>query len=803
MLQDCRNAIRLAFKNFGFTVLVALTLGLGIGACTAIFTVIDRILIEPLPYKDASKLVVLQAERRTSELSTFPMSLPDFLDYRNQSSSFEYLSAISGTGMNFSGAAQPVRVSGARVSSDFFPMLSVNPVKGRIFVRDDEAAGAGHVIIVSFGFWSSTLGGDDGVTGKRVLLDGESYDVIGVLPQGFQPPFARADIWLPFSTDVSKTTRDTRYIRVMGKLKPDVSLDAAQADLNSIAGLLDRDYPRTNRDIGVKVTRLTDYVVRNARTAIPFLLGAVLLVLLIACADVANLLLARAGARRKEMLIRSALGASRMRIVRQLLIESLVLSLAGAVVGLALGWWGTGLLANAIPSSFRDFLPGLNDLSINWGVLGVTTLLAGMAALLFGLAPALKASAPGLATLVRESGVVSDRGAGRLGGLLVVVEITLALVLLATAGLMIKSFYRLVGGDQGFDPSGLLTMRLSLPIAKYPDAARVKGFVNGLLEDTRSNPQLQGAAVISEIPFSDTSSSNAFAIEDRPSESESDAPIIKYHSASNGFFDVFGLPLLEGRDFSETDGEASAQRVVIVNKRMAERLWKDGSALDKRIKFNSPSAQWWSVVGVVGNVKHSGRDNDEEPELYFPYGRIPVRSMTLVVRTTHEPPGVISAIRNAVLQRDSDQPLYEVQTMNQAISEWTTPQRLTGWLLGIFASIALAMVAMGVFGVMSYYVTQRTKEIGLQMALGAGRGTVLRLVFNRGAVITLTGVLAGTALALVATWLMSAILYDVKAYDPFVFGAVLIMIATVSLTATLVPAYRATKVDPMEALRHE
>lgn len=802
LLQDLKGAIRLAFKNLSFTVLVALTVGLGIGACTAIFTVIDKILVEPLPYKDASKLVVLQSERRTTEINTFPISLPDFLDYRTQSSSFEYLSAISGTGMNFSGAAQPVRVDGARVSPDFFPMLGVNPLSGRVFVREDETPGAGHVIVVSFGFWSSTLGADGDVIGRRVSLDGESYDVIGVLPREFHPPFARADIWLPFSTDVSRTTRDSRYIRVIGKLKPDVSIDSAQSDLGSIAGVLEKNFPRTNRDVGVRLTRLNDYLVRNARTAIPFLLGAVLLVLLIACADVANLLLARAGARRKEMLIRSALGASRARIVRQLLIESLFLSLAGAVVGLILGWWGTGLLVKAIPSSFRDFLPGLNDLSINWSVLGATTLLAGMASLLFGLAPALKASAPGLASLIRESGVVSDKGAGRLGRLLVIAEITLALVLLSTAGLMVKSVYRLVGGNQGFDTSGLLTIRLSLPPTKYPDAVRVRGFVKELLENTKGVPQVQGAAIISEIPFSDSSSSNAFAIEDGASQS-TDAPILKYHSASSAFFDVFGLPILEGRGFSDTDGEDSAQRVVIINKRMADRFWQGGSALGRRIRFDSPNAQWWSVAGVVGNVKHSGPDNGEEPEIYFPFGRMPLRSMTLAVRTASDPASVTSAIRDEVLRQDPDQPLYGVQTMDQAISEWTTPQRLTGWLLGVFASIALAMVAMGVYGVMSYYVTQRTREIGLQMALGAGRGTVLLAVLKRGAVITLIGVAAGTALALGATRLMSAILYDVKAYDPLVFGAVLITITAVSVIATFLPAYRATRVDPMEALRHQ
>jgi predicted permease len=313
---------------------------------------------------------------------------------------------------------------------------------------------------------------------------------------------------------------------------------------------------------------------------------------------------------------------------------------------------------------------------------------------------------------------------------------------------------------------------------------------------------LHGAAVISEIPFSDTSSSNAFDIEDKPGQS-TEAPIFKYHSASTDFFDVFGLHLLEGRGFSDTDGEDAAQRVVIVNKRMADRLWQAGSALGKRIRFNSPTAPWWSVVGIVGNVKHSGPDNGEEPEIYFPFGRMPLRSMTLVVRTGSDPASVTTAIRDEVLRRDPDQPLYAVQTMEQAISEWTTPQRLTGWLLGIFAAIALARVAMGVYGVMSYYVTQRTREIGLQMALGAGRGTVLRLVLNRGAVITIIGAVAGTALALLATWLMSAILYDVKPYDPVVFGAVLIVIALVSLVATFVPAYRATRVDPMEALRHE
>ncbi|HLG15730.1 MAG TPA: ABC transporter permease [Blastocatellia bacterium] len=803
MLQDCKSAIRMAFKNLGFTVLVALTLGLGIGACTAIFTVIDKILIEPLPYKDASKLVLLHSERRTNELSTFPMSLPDFLDYRTQSSSFDYLSAISGAGMNFSGGAQPVRIEGARVSSDFFPMLGVSALAGKVFDRADESPGAGHVIVVSFGFWSNTLGADGSIIGRRVLLDGEGYDVIGVLPKEFQPPFARADIWLPFSTDVSKTSRDTRYIRVMGRLKPDVGVDAAQAEMNSIAELLEKDYPRTNRDVGVKLTRLSDYLVKNARTSIPFLLAAVGLVLLISCADVANLLLARAGARRKEILIRNALGASRWRIVRQLLVESLLLSVAGAGIGLLLGRWGTGLLAAAIPSSFRDFLPGLNDLSLDWRVLIATALLAGLASLVFGLAPALRASRPGLVTLVRDSGMVSDRGSRRLGGLLVIGEITLALVLLATAGLMLKSVYRLVGGDQGFDPSGLLTMRLSLPTSKYPDAGRVKNFVSELLENTKSIPQLKGAAVISEIPFSDTSSSTSFAIEDRPAQSMSDLPILKFHRASSQFFDVFGLPVLEGRNFSQSDEEDSAQLVVIVNKRMADLLWKDQSALGKRIRFDNPNAPWWSVEGVVANVKHAGPDNDEEPEVYFPYGRVPQRSVFLVVRTASDPAGVTSAIRDVVSRQDPDLPLYDVRTMDQAILEWTTPQRLTGWLLGVFAAIALALVAMGVYGVMSYSVTQRTKEIGLQMALGAGRGTVLRGVLNRGAVITLIGMGAGTALALLAARLMSAILYDVEPYDPLVFGMVLLLVAAVSLVAILVPALRATRVDPMEALRQE
>ena len=802
MLQDCKDALRLISKNWGFTAIVALTLGLGIGANTAIFTVINKVLLQPLPYRDPSQLVLLQAARTGGDFGTLGMSAPDFLDYRDQSQSFDYLAAISGIGMNLSGAVEPVRVEGTRVSSNFFPMLGVNPLKGRYFLPEDERTGADRIVILSFGLWSTTFGSDENIFEKKVLLDGESYSVAGVMPPDFRPPFARADIWVPFSVDLSKTTRDTRYIRVIGRLKPDVSLQSAESELASLAARLEREYPQTNTKIGVKLSSLHSFLIRNAKTTIPVLLGAVAFVLLIACANVTNLLLARGGARRKEMLIRTALGASRARIIKQLLTESLFLSLAGTIIGILLAHWGTRLLATSLPDFISDSIPALKDLSLNWTVLLATIFLSALAAVIFGLAPALRISAPNLSNLVRESGVVSDRGGMRLGGLLVVLEITLTLVLLTGAGLMIKSFYKLVGGDQGFNPEGLITMRLSLPASKYREAAQVRTFIDNLIEKSRSTPLVQSAAVISEAPFSNSNSSTVFAIEDRPGGSPADRPIIKYHSAGVGFFKVFGLPLLEGVDFSDVEREDS-QRVVIINKRAAERIWQGESPIGKRIRFDRRSVPWCTIVGVVGNVKHSGQDNNEEPEAYFPISQLPVRNLTLVVRTTSDTGSVASAIREVVLAEDPDQPLYDIQTMEQAISDWAVSQRLTSWLLGVFAFIAMALAATGVYGVMSYSVAQRTKEIGLRMALGAGRLTLLRMFLYRGARITLVGIVVGVAGAFLFTKAMSALLYDVQAFDPQVFVAVSAMIALIAVIAILIPAYRATKVDPMEALRQD
>lgn len=802
MLQDCKNALRLIFKNWGFTAIVALTLGLGIGANTAIFTVINKVLLQPLPYHDPSQLVLLQAARTGGDFGTLGMSVHDFVDYRDQNQSLDYLAAISGVGMNLSGAVEPVRVQGSRVSSGFFPMLGVNPLKGRGFLPEDEKPGADRIVILSFGLWSTTFGSDENIFEKKVLLDSESYRVVGVMPADFRPPFARADIWMPFTVDLSKTTRDTRYIRVIGRLKPDVSLQSTEVEMASLAARLEKEYPQTNAKIGVKVLSLHSFLVRNAKTTIPVLLGAVGFVLLIACANVTNLLLARGGARGKEMLIRTALGASRARIIRQLLTESLFLSLAGAIVGLLLAHWGTRMLASSLPHFISDSIPALKDLSLDWTVLQATIFLSALAAVFFGLAPALRISAPNLGNLIRESGVVSDRGGMRLGGLLVILEITLTLVLLTGAGLMIKSFYKLVGGDQGFNPDGLITMRLSLPTSKYKESAQVRAFVNGLIEKSRSTPLVQSAAVISEVPFSNSNSSDIFAIEDRPSASTVDRPIIKYHSTGVGFFKVFGLPLLEGSDFSDADREDS-QRVVIINKRAAERIWQGESPVGKRIRFDRRSSPWCTVVGVVGNVKHSGQDNNEEPEMYFPFSQMPVRNLTLVVRTASDSVSTANAIREVVLAEDPDQPLYDIQTMEQAISDWAISQRLTSWLLGVFAFIAMALAATGVYSVMSYSVAQRTKEIGLRMALGAGRITLLQMFLYRGARITLVGIAAGAAGALVCTKAMSALLYDVRAFDPQVFIAVSAVILLISIIAILIPAYRATKVDPMEALRHD
>ena len=801
LLQDIRYGLRSLRQSPGLTLVAVLALGLGIGAVSAIFSVIDAALLRPLPFHDPARLMLVMESNPSKGFAFFAISPANYLDYRDQNRVFERLAAFENRPLILTGAGDPAKVTGARVAAGFIEALGVAPYLGRPFLAEEDKPGAGRVAILGHGLWQRRFGSDPALVGRTVTLGGVPHTVVGVMPPRFTFP-NQSEIWIPMALGDDETgSRGAHYLVAIARLKPDVPVDRARADMSSIASRLQSQYPDSNTGWTARVEPLAERVVGDARPALMVLLAAVAFVLLIACANVAGLLLARATARQREFAIRSALGAGRARLVRQLLTESLLLGLLGGAVGLLLAMWGTDLLAAAAPPG----IPRVSEVQVDGRVLLFTLGLSVLTGIVFGLAPALQGSKTDLNEALKEGG----RGGGgggprrsRARAVLVVAEVALALVLLAGAGLMLRSFERLQAIDPGFDPASVLVVDLELPEGRYGEPARRAAFFATALERLAALPGVRKAGGVLPLPLSGDNYFLSFGIEGRP-VADADRPSAAYYVASPGYLRALDIRLLRGRDFSDSDREG-APRVALINDTMARRFWPGEDPVGRRIVIdNGPRDRYREIIGVVEDVRHDDLTGEARPQMYEPYLQVPHPSMSLVLRTAGDPEGLAEAARRAILALDKDQPVSRAVPMERLVAESIAQSRYSMMLLGAFAAVALGLATIGIYGLLSHAVAQRTHEIGIRMALGARRRDVLTLVVLSGMGLTSLGVVLGLAGALALTRLMAGLLYGISPTDPLTLGAVSLLLGMVALMACVIPARRATRIDPMSALRCE
>ena len=801
LLKDVRYGVRMLVKNPGFTLVSVFALALGIGANAAIFSVVNGVLLRPLPYKEPDRLMMI----RETKLPTFPefsVAPGNFLEWKKQNTVFERLVAFRGSSLILVGTGDPERLRGLNVSEGFFAMLGAQPQLGRDFLLEEDQPGHNQVVILSHGLWQRRFGGEAGILNQSIMLNGQSYTVIGVMPASFRFGGRDNEFFMPMAfTEQQAQNYGGHSLAAIGQLKPGVKVEQARAEMSAIAARLAAQYPV---DLGwsVKLMPLLEYSVRSIKPALIVLLVAVGFVLLIACANVANLLLARAAGRQKEIATRTALGASRWRIIRQLLTESVLLSLLGGVVGLLLAKWGMDLLLTLAPQG----LPRLDNVSLDGRVIVFTAAVTLLTGVIFGLVPAWQSSKPNLNETMKDAGRGSSEGGRRqlMRSTLVVLEVASALVLLVGAGLMIKSFWRLQQVDPGFNPDKALTVSVALPKTKYPEESQQVAFFQQLIERAGALPGVQAAGAGHVIPLSDNDFVLAFEIDGRPPLPPGASQSTNYYSVSAGYFKAMGIPLRRGRLFTERDTKDSP-RVALINETMATKMFPYEDPIGKRITFDNRDKNpgWFEIVGIVGDVKQYGLDEATTMQTYEPYTQQTFSYMTLVVRTTGDPANLSTAIRSEILKLDKDQPAGNVKTLSEFFSTSIAQQRFSMVLLGVFAAVALVLAAVGIYGVLSYAVTQRTHEIGIRMALGAGRRDVLRLVVGQGMLLTMIGVAGGVIAALALTRLMASLLFGVTATDAVTFASVASVLVAVALLACYVPARRATKVDPLVALRYE
>jgi len=800
--QDIKYGVRMLLKSPGFTFVAVFALALGIGANTAIFSVVNGVLLRSLPFPDAERLVWFDGVSPARGITESSLSMPDYLDWRSQADAFESTTAfVEGSAILSNGDAEPERVPRGVVTAGFFPTIGVNPVQGRALLPEDERSGSEPVAVLSHGLWQRRFGGNPNVVGSRLTLSGRSVTVVGVMPAGFDYP-AKAQLWMPLKTDADDERRDNRYLQVLARLKPTATLAQAQTQIDTLSGRLGQQYPETNGGWSARLTGLQEWTTRSVRTSLLLLLGAVGFVLLIACANVANLLLARASARRKEIALRSALGAGRLRIIRQLLTESLLLACLGGAVGLALSLFLTDLLVAISPAD----VPRLDEIGLDARVLGFTVGVVCLVGLLFGLAPALHASKTDLNAALKEGGRSSTEGRGRnrVRSLLIVSEIALSLLLLIGAGLLIKSFVLLRDVNPGFDAENVLTMRISLPAARYKEPQQQANFYRELTERVKNLPGVEATGATVSLPLggSNFSVGRSFVREGRPLTTENSLDT-DYFVATPDYFKAMRIPVTAGRLFTERDTKETSP-VVVVNESLARRVFPGEDPLGKRLTVWRDEKFAREIIGIVGDVKSGRLDAETGSQIYVPHAQDAAwGGLSLAVRTKSEPEALTAAVRGAVLAIDKNQPVYDIKTMDDALSASIANSRLVVLLFGVFALFALLLATVGIYGVISYSVAQHTHEIGIRMALGAQRTDVLRLVVEQGMKLTLLGVVAGITAALVLTRVMASLLYGVSPTDPLVFAGVGLLLTIVALLACYIPARRASKVDPMVALRYE
>jgi putative ABC transport system permease protein len=804
VLQDLRYAIRASLKKPAFIVIVVLALALGIGANTAIFSVVNAILLRPLPFKNPDRIVMVWMNNHKLGVDQDWHSYPNYADYREQNSTFEDIAAFNDRSFNLTGTGEPVRVIGAWASANLFPVLGVDPVQGRTFADEEETPGKDMVAIISYGLWQRRFGGDPGIVGQPISLNGTDRTVIGVMPAGFSFPQKETDIWVPLAVSPQRRqARGSFSLKAVGRLKPGVTIEQARADMSTIASSLVERFPQIMDSYGVNLVPLHEQVTGKVRTALLVLLAAVAFVLLIACANVANLLLARAASREREIAIRTALGASRRRIVRQLLTESVLLAVVGGGLGLLLALWGLRALVALSPAN----IPRLDQIGIDGRVLAFTLTVSLLTGIVFGLVPALQSSKPDLNESLKDGGRGSSGGVRgrRIRSLLVVSEIALSLLLLIGAALLIKSFIQLQKFDLGFNPNNLLTLRVQLSGSKYREAPQVVNFFQQALQRMEQVPGVQSVGGISTIFLSDTPNSTNFTIEGRPVTTGADSIEVPLDAVTTDYFKAMGIPLLKGRVFDERD-RIDALPVAIINDTFARRFFAGEDPIGKRYCYGQPNGdqtQWLTIVGIVGDMRRTGFDREVRPETFLPQNQNPDTALTIVARTTGDPASFADTLRSEIWAVDKDQSVYDIKTMDATLAEMTAQPRFNMLLLGIFAAVALILAAVGIYGVMSYSVTQRLHELGIRIALGASSGAVLRLVVGQAMRLALIGIGVGLVAAFFLTQWMASLLYGVSATDFATFLLIPSLLTGVSLVASFVPARRAMKVDPMVALRYE
>jgi putative ABC transport system permease protein len=796
LLQDLRYGARMLLKQPVFTLIAVLTLALGIGANTAIFSLVNAVILRPLPFAESERVVWTWGEfSGGNRASTSP---PDFLDYRAQNRSFEELAAMSFNSFNLTGVGEPERVIGSSVTANFFQALGVKLVQGRAFLPGEEQSGSSQVAIISQRLWQQRFGGDPQIIGKTIALNGRNHTVVGVAPDATRV-LREAEIWTPLDfNDPEMKIRRFHFLRAIGRLKPGVTLQQGQADIDAVAAGLEKLYPESNKDWRLRLVPMREYLVGQTRRPLYVLLGAVGLVLLIACANVANLTLAQAARRQKEAALRHALGASRMRLIRQLLTESALLSVIAGTLGLLLAWWGADLLL----ALAADSIPRLGEIALDNRVFGFTLLVSLLTALFFGIAPALQSSRPDLNETLKEGGKggASSSRLGRARNALIVVEVAMALVLLIGAGLLIKSFRRLQEVDPGFDPRNLLTMRLFLPQSKYAEPQQRQAFFEQVLRRIESLPGVQAVGTSTWIPTlggGDT----YFTIEGRPFPDPNRKVTAFNPSVSHDYLRAMKIPLIKGRHFNEPDTKEEKPMTVIINEAFARAYFANDEPLGKRLIIDMGEPWTCEIIGVAGDTTQFAFDVSAFPVMYLPSLRAGVAAV--VVRASGDPLALTSSVRAAVREVDRDLPIANIRSMDQIISNMTGDARFRTLLLGVFASVALLLAAIGIYGVIAYSVAQRTREIGIRVALGARGRNVLGLVVGQGMKFALIGVGVGIAGAWALTRVLSNLLFNVSATDPLTFIGVSALLSLVALLACYVPARRAMKVDPMVALRVE